>query len=152
MKSKLKSKIREYVSRYLVAEVLGTLMAVLFSTVAFVITENKIVAAIAGTWGENLGFYAAVVTNEVLYSRKEHRLNQKSYNALSFAKNIRNIFIEFGPSEILDSFLVRPAAMYFFTSIIANFQVGIVVGKIAADLIFYLPVLVIYELKKKHLK
>tara|TARA_Y100000034_G_scaffold128423_1_gene182962 strand:+ start:509 stop:637 length:129 start_codon:yes stop_codon:yes gene_type:complete len=42
--------------------------------------------------------------------------------------------------------------MYLFPVIIGNFAIGLFVGKIVADIVFYIPTIVMYELKKKHLK
>jgi hypothetical protein len=42
--------------------------------------------------------------------------------------------------------------MYIFPIIIGQFSIGILVGKIVADIIFYIPTIIAYELRKKHLK
>ena len=41
--------------------------------------------------------------------------------------------------------------MYIFPIILGNFAVGIIAGKFAADIVFYIPVIIAYELRKKHL-
>ncbi len=148
----MKSKFREYLKRYLFAEILGTVLAVIAATVVLGFSENKIAAAVGGAWGETIGFYIAVISQEIIFSKKHHRLNNKRYNLVAFGKNIRNIFLEFGPSEVFDSFLIRPAAMYFFTTLFSNLQLGIFIGKIVADITFYIPAIISYELKKKYLK
>ena len=99
-----------------------------------------------------LNLYGFLSTNEILTSRKKHKKDNKKYNFVSFLKNIRNLILEFGVSEVLDSFLVRPFTMYIFPLLIGNLQLGILVGKLAADVIFYIPTIIAYELRKKHLK
>ena len=71
---------------------------------------------------------------------------------ISFGKSIRNIFLEFGVAETADTLFVRPAVMYLTISNIGNLQLGVFIGKIIADAIFYIPTVVSYELRKKHLK
>ena len=44
---------------------------------------------------------------------------------------------EFGPAEILDFFLVRPAFMYAGPLLVGGVMAGLVLGKIAADVVFY---------------
>ncbi|MBP7671075.1 hypothetical protein KA119_02170 [Candidatus Gracilibacteria bacterium] len=145
-------KTKEYAKRYLLAEIAGVTFAIIASTSVFFFTQNKILAAFAATWGENIGYYLAILLKEIHHSRQKHFLEAQKYTLHSFSRNIRDIFLEFGPSEILDSFLVRPATMFFFTSFFANFQLGILVGKITADIIFYSFTILAYELRKKHLK
>jgi hypothetical protein len=70
----------------------------------------------------------------------------------SFFRDIRNIILEFGFSEILDSLFIRPFMMYIFPILIGNVELGIFAGKIAADIVFYVPTIFAYELRKKHLR
>ena len=54
--------------------------------------------------------------------------------------------LEFGVAEILDSFLIRPALMYYVPIWTGRLLFGIAIAKIAADLTFYLPAIISYEL------
>ena len=148
----MNSKIKEWIKRYLPAEIVATFTAILISTIVYLLTKNPIITALAGTWGENLGYYGFLSIREVVQSKKQHKLDNKRYGVLSFFKNIRNLVLEFGFSEILDSFLIRPFAMYTFLLLVGNPQLGIFLGKISADIIFYIPTIIAYELRKKHLK
>ena len=60
------------------------------------------------------------------------------------------VVIEFGPGEYLDTFIVRPFAMWFFPYIIGSLAIGIFLGKIVADIIFYIPTIIMYEIRKKN--
>ncbi len=152
MISKLKDKLKNWIRRYLPAEILGTLFAVLLpSAFALVATDNKILIAFVGAWGENIGFYGTMIVQEILESLKKCRATNKKYNYIAFAKDIRNIFLEFGAAETADSLFVRPATMYFGMGLFGNLQLGVLVGKIMADFIFYIPTVISYELRKKHL-
>jgi hypothetical protein len=60
----------------------------------------------------------------------------------------RDLFIEFGPAEALDSFLLRPASVFAGLSLAPHPALGIVAGKVAADLSFYAPAIVSHELQR----
>ncbi len=147
----MKNKIKSWIKRYLPAEIFGTLCAIIFPTAVSFLTENILVIALVGTWGENVGFYGAMIFQEVRDSKRKHRKLNKPYSFISFSKNIRNILLEFGVAEAVDSLLIRPAIMFFTVSNIDNLQLGIFTGKIIADAIFYAPAIICYELRKKHL-
>ncbi len=62
---------------------------------------------------------------------------------------LRNLSLEFGPAELLDSFLVRPLAMYLGPIVVGSLTAGVILGKIAADVVFYTLAIVGYEFGKK---
>lgn len=134
-------KLKYYAKRYLVAEIVGTICAIVASAVAFWLTGNKLVASVAGTWGENLGFYSSILVRDIGHPGR-HSLR-------SLGIHLSNLFLEFGPSELLDSFVIRPASMYFFATVIENLALAIFVGKIAADVLFYSVTITAVELRKR---
>ncbi|HEY5940651.1 MAG TPA: hypothetical protein VIT87_07520 [Gemmatimonadales bacterium] len=56
----------------------------------------------------------------------------------------RGLFLEFGPAELLDTGAIRPLAMAVCTRVL-GWGLGIVAGKVLADVVFYLPVIWVYE-------
>jgi hypothetical protein len=142
---KIPKKLKSWFRRYLPAEIIGTITAILFPTAVYAISGNTLLMAVCGTIGENIGFYGTMLVCELSKSHKKH-------GQLRVFKTLRNLFIEFGLAETADSFLIRPATMYFTISLIPNLQIGLLVGKIAADVIFYIPTIISYELRKKFLK
>lgn len=114
------------------------------------LTENRILSAYAGTIGENIGYYSLIVIREHLHDFKNSKYEGKKHGAIGFLKTMRNLVVEFGVSEYLDSLIVRPFCMYIFPLIIGQFSVGIFVGKIVADVVFYIPTIVAYEFRKKY--
>ncbi|MBI5060946.1 MAG: hypothetical protein HZB67_01385 [Candidatus Aenigmarchaeota archaeon] len=146
----MKHKLREWARRYLPAEIIGIIAGILAAIFSFGLTGNRIVTAYAGTWGENLGYYGYMSGRDVRVSRRRHKEVNKRYDLTSFAKNIRNLLLEFGPSEIFDSFLIRPFFMYAFPLLVGNLPLGILIATVVANITFYTPVIVIYELRKKH--
>jgi len=142
----MKPKAKEWAKRYIPAEIIAMIFALIAVFLAFLITKNRIIIAFTGTVGDNVGYYGSISLRDILKARKLH----KEYGFLSFFKNIRNLLVEFGVSEIFDFFLIRPFFMWFFPIILNNFVLGILIGKIVADITFYIPTIIMYEFRKKH--
>ena len=47
------------------------------------------------------------------------------------------LLAEFGPAELLDSLLIRPAALFLGVLLLPDPVWGLLAGKIVADLVFY---------------
>jgi hypothetical protein len=62
------------------------------------------------------------------------------------------MFIEFGPAEYFDSFLVRPFLLSFFPYILSNYSLAIVIATVCANVVYYLAAVMGYELRKKMFK
>ena len=145
-------KLREWFERYLPAELLGTLTALAAAWTVHAVSGSLISAAIAGTIGESLGFYGCLAVREVRYYDALHRDHGRLRRQwLTGTRTLRDLLIEFGPAELVDSFLTRPLFMYLMASLLQNFTAGIVAGKLAADVIFYGIAISAYELKRRYL-
>ena len=138
----MKQKLREWLWRYLPAEIAGTITALASAFVAYQLFKNEVITAYAGAWGENIGYYSVIFLREFL---KENGASFKN-----FVKIVRNVFVEFGVAELIDSFVLRPLFMFIFPQLLNNYPVGILVGKIAADITFYIPAILGYEVRKKY--
>jgi hypothetical protein len=146
----MKNKIKNWIKRYGPAEIIGTVCAVFFSVLAYSLTKNNIIAALAGAWSETIAFFGTMIVREVYDTKKEYKEKNKQYTVTTLLKNIRDIVFEFGFSEILDTYAVRPYMMYIFPIILGNRIVGVLVGKIISDLIYYGPAIISYELRQKY--
>ena len=145
-------KLREWFGRYLPAEILGTVTALAAAWTVHAVSGSLITAAIAGTIGESLGFYGCLAVREVRYYDALHRDHGRLRRQwLTGTRTLRDLLIEFGPAELVDSFLTRPLFMYLMASLLQNFTAGIVAGKLAADVIFYGIAISAYELKRRYL-
>jgi hypothetical protein len=140
-------KCKEWIRRYAGAEIAGTLGALLgvgFVEFFFAI-EGLILTAYIATIGENVGFYGWML-------RKEHQAlsdEERSVSVFSRTSIIgRSLFIEFGIAELLDSGFIRPASMYLAMQFFGDPLQGAFVGKILADVLFYIPAIVCFEIRK----
>ena len=142
-----RAKAAEWVKRYGVAEMAGLCTAVAGSFAARALTGSEIAAAYGGAMGENLGYYGVVIGREVVQDRRAANASGRRYGLVGAGCTARNLILEFGVAEVLDSSLLRPLAMALGVRFFGR-GLGIVVGKLAADLTFYVPVICAYELRR----
>lgn len=148
----MREKVKEWLWRYGLAEFISlpaTLLPAMFVRTA---TGNDIAAALAGTWGGNIGYFGSILLRDVWLTRKRFLAEGRKYGLKAFSKNIRALVVEFGVAEILDTLLVRPALMYYLPQVMGNFSWGIILAKFTADITFYLPAIIFYELSKKRFR
>jgi hypothetical protein len=129
------NRIILWLRRYLPAQLIGMLAALLCAWLALALTSSAATAAIAGTWADNLGFYG------VLLGRELSRRGLRAMPAI-----LHDLVLEFGPATALDGLLLRPALLYAAIALTEHAVIGLIVGKLAADLAFYVPTIVSYEL------
>ena len=121
----LRGRVPAWVARYLPAELLGTCAAL--SCASLAADSGAAAAAVAGTVGENAAFYGLMLTRELL--------QRGGVRGLPGA--LRDLALEFGPAEALDSLLLRPALLYAGISLTGHSTSGALLGKLAADVAFY---------------
>ena len=148
-KSVMLPKLLEWGRRYLPAEIIGTCTALAGAFGAHAIRHSLADAAIAGSIAETLGFYSYFVVRDGAAYYRRHR-HHSPFKRVVFTSmhTLRDILIEFGPAEAIDSLFFRPLCMYLGPQLLHNFGIGLLAGKLVADLIFYLVAACGYELKK----
>jgi hypothetical protein len=132
-------RARRWLLRYGPAEGLSLVFTVVGSLAVFGWTGSAVAAGIAGTWADNLGYYGWILARDL----RGHR------SAASLGRAARNLVLEFGPGELLDSFLVRPVALSAALAWLGPPLLAAVVGKLGADVLFYLPTLASHELLRR---
>ena len=142
-------KIKEFSKRYLPAEIVGTLTAIGAASIAHIFSDNLVFIAYIATLGEAVGFFSTIFIQHFLNFSKKRKTENKQFSLSNISKIISHVFLEFGPAEILDSLVLRPFFMYLFPSLVKNFTLGILLGKIAGDITFYLLVILSYEMQKR---
>jgi hypothetical protein len=130
----MKTKPLRWLRRYLPAEAAALLAAVASAQLVSILTDSRAMAAVAGAWGETCVYYAVMLVREV-------------DAAETLWRAVRNLVLEFGVPEALDSLLVRPTLMYVASQLVGDVSEAILIGKIASDVIFYVPVIAAYELR-----
>ena len=146
-KTSKKNKAKYWLKRFLPAEISGTITALVASYVAHHSTNNLIIAAYAGSIGETVGFYAAICFHDVAAKQRILTASNRRLSVVDYLHILKNILVDFGIAELLDSFLLRPFFMYIFPQLIGNYPLGVVAGKLASDICFYLPVILLYEIR-----
>lgn len=146
----IKHKIKEWIKRYLPAEIVGTITAIGSASIAHIFYENLIFIAYAGSLGEAIGFYSTIFIQNIIAIGKKNKIENKQFQLSDLPKIIAYIILEFGPAGIIDGLLLRPFFMYLFPILMKNFTLGILIGKITGDFTFYILVILSYEIKKKH--
>lgn len=134
---------REWVTRYGWAEVFGLLTSYLGYYAGFHLTGSVVVGAFSAAMGENVGYYGCIIWREIA----ERRRNGGRFSSAMGRKIAGDMLYEFGLPELLDSFIVRPAATFLAVTVLGP-GVGVVVGKIASDIVFYVLTISLYERSK----
>lgn len=146
----MQHKFREWLRRYLLAETLGTTLALIFATVTYVHTHSYLVATGAGFVGEGIGFYGYLVVLELVTNGKAYRqLSIFRRLAAIVSKSSTNLIIEFAPAEIIDNIFIRPFLMFYMPQHIHPYALGFFVGKELADVLFYAFAIGGYEVKQR---
>lgn len=153
MTQTFKEKRKEWLKRYIPAEIIGTTTALLSAWVAYSQTGSFVIGAAAGWIGEGIGFFGYFITLELVHTHAYYQ----GYGlwrrlTLTVAAASRNLIVEFLPAEIIDNFIIRPFAMYAVPIYVHPYPLGFLIGKFAADIIFYGIAIVGYEGRKRWFK
>ncbi len=141
----VKARVSNWIKRYLPAEIVGSITLFVVGLGIDALFHNPVFTAFGGAYGEFIGYYGTILFNDL----RKQKVKHTKITARIFIKTIKHLFFEFGVAEFLDSFLVRPFALYIFPLLLHNVGLGLIVGKIAADIIFYIPTIIAYELRMK---
>jgi len=148
----MKQEVREWLRRYGPAELLSVLATLAAAGVTFRLTHHGVGTALAGTWGGNVAYFGYILAADIRQARRARRAVGLPYTGAVLGQNIRALLVEFGVAELADSFLMRPALLYWLPKLLHNLPLGILLAKLAADVTFYVPAIIGYELSKKRLR
>ena len=142
-----KSNFKEWFDRYKYAELSATTAALAGSQ--FNRIFDDLTTAYLITFAEYFAFYGVILFMVYKKLAATNRLLDKKTPLKEILFLIRNLLLEFGYPAILDLFFIRPFCMYWMPILTGNYFMGIILGKIAADSIFYGLAIVNYELIKR---
>lgn len=148
----MKQKIREWLRRYLPAELLSVVATLAGAWLVLRLTHSGLSAALAGTWAGNIAYFGWLLGQDMQLARRALHARHRAYTLRTFWLNVRALAVEFGAAEVLDSLLIRPALMYYLPRWLGSFAGGILAAKLLADVTFYVPAIISYELSKKRLR
>ncbi len=136
--------VRRWVSRYGPSELLGTVAAVGTAVSIHSLTGSAVVAAYAGAMAENIAFYGIIFLRESIREAHLAGARGRDFGEGALVPVARNLVLEFGVAEALDTLFVRPLLMGLGLGLIGG-NFGALAGKLAADIVFYGPVLAAFE-------
>jgi hypothetical protein len=121
-----------WVVRYLPAEIAGTAAMVFGGLFATVWTDAAPLIAMAALLGEIVGFYAVLAATIFIEQTAVTPTRRRAA-----ARTLMLLVAEFGAAEVLDTFLIRPAALMLGVWLVPDPLWGMLAGKVAADIVFY---------------
>jgi hypothetical protein len=142
-----KANFKEWFDRYKYSELAATsavLLASQFSRIFSGLTTAYLI-----TFSEYFAFYSVMVYRSYKTLSAKNKLNNKNVSFQEITILIRNLLLEFGYPAVLDFFFIRPFFMYWMPILTDNYLIGIILGKISADSLFYFLSIVNYEWIKK---
>jgi hypothetical protein len=143
----VREKLPQWLSRYGVAECAGVACALVASLAARAATKNAIAAAYAGAWGETIGYAGVIITRDFWAEARGARAVRQRLTVRRGMRVLFSLLAEFGPAGLLDTLVTRPFAMGVGARLLGP-VLGLVAGKLAADALFYVPVIFMYERRK----
>jgi len=147
-----KQLVGEWLRRYLPAELLSAVATLLAATLVLHATSSRLQAALAATWAGNIAYFGLLLAQDVCRAYRTRQQRSLPYTWRTLGQNLWALAVEFGLAELLDSFLIRPALMYYLPRWLGDFSAGILLAKLLADVTFYIPAILSYELSKKRLR
>jgi hypothetical protein len=146
--SSKRARVSDWLRRYGIAECAGVTCALLGSFLVRRFTGSAIAAAYGAAWGETLGYSSTIVTRDFLAESRAVRLARRTFTLRDAGRVVTGLIAEFGPPGLLDTIATRPLAMAIGIRFLGP-ELGVVAGKLVADVLFYLPVIFTYERRKR---
>lgn len=139
----MKNKIIFFIKRYGIAELVSASISYLLAYLASIVTSDKILISYFASIGAFIGFYLMLFLQEVKAFPHPEKCSKKQI----IKRIMVNLVIEFGLSELLDVFIVRPLCIYLAQLYLTNFILTIITGNIAANNIFFLLSAIMFNYK-----
>jgi hypothetical protein len=143
-----RARIVDWLQRYGFAECAGVTCALIGSLIVRRMTGSAIAAGYGGAWGEAIGYSTVIITRDFLSVSRSVRARGRAFGVADGGRVVVGLAQEFGPSAILDTLFTRPLAMAAGIRWLGP-EWGVLAGKVAADVLFYIPVIFLYERRRR---
>ena len=130
-------RLRFWVRRYGPAELACLVTMLAASALAARLTTSPPLLAASAIAGATVGFYGVL---GVVVGREQRRVvtrDEPRYAARLATRTVLLLAAEFGAAELLDTFLWRPVLMMSAVVLLGEPVWGLLAGKTAADVLFY---------------
>ncbi|HVW06363.1 MAG TPA: hypothetical protein VHB78_15260 [Vicinamibacterales bacterium] len=145
---RVRAKLLEWIARYGLAEIAGIGGALLAVFIVRRLTTSAVAAGYAGTCGETLGYVGAIAARDFLTAHRDARASGQKLGARARRSVIVQLLVELGPAGVIDTILIRPLAMAAGVRWLGP-VIGLLAGKIVGDVGFYVPVIMMYERRRR---
>ncbi len=109
----VKNKAKEWIKRYLPAEIISILITLVSSILTFRLTKNNLTTSLVGTYVGTIGYFGTILLTDIFTTYQDLAVSKKRYTLKTFRLNMRALLIEFGFAEFFDSLFIRPTLMYY---------------------------------------
>jgi len=158
----VRGRLREWRRRYLLAEIVGTMAALAAALTAHALTGSLAPTALAGSVAETVAYYGVILRRAVPRLYAAQAGTGPVRRLLRTGRSLLAEVSDFVTAELVDAILVRPGLIYLAAgwaetaagSTAAGgagsaVTVGLLIGKLLADVGFYAVVIPSYELRKR---
>lgn len=146
------SRVWEWLRRYGPAELLSLLATVGAAAATAQAGGTRVAVALAATWAGNMAYFGWLLLQDIGHTRTALRTQGRAYSLATLGRTVRALVVEFGAAEVFDSLLVRPTLLYWLPQWLHSVPLGVLAAKFAADVTFYVPTIISYELSKDKLR
>lgn len=126
-----------WLHRYLLAEVVGLLVALGNMTLASRLTDNTALLVAVSVYGGAVGYYSALFLSLFYASRRAKPVVGEVYASYSRKRKLRALLMTLGSAELVDSLLLSPLLLYLALHLLPNHQLAVVVSEVVSTLAFY---------------
>jgi len=146
----MRAALRDWARRYLLAEGVGTLVALAAALLVHGATGSLATAALAASVAESVAYYAVVLRRLVPTLWRRHEGLPPGRRLLRTARDSVAEGSDFLAAELFDTVLLRPLLIWLAAGWTgSHLGWGLLIGKLLADLGFYAVVIPSYELRKR---
>jgi hypothetical protein len=138
----------EWIRRFGLAELTGTAAALGGYWAGQALTGSLVASAFAAAISESVAFYTVLLLRDMVRDAYAAGARRARYGPREIAGTWRDLFIEFGPIEVLDLAVLRPLCMGLGGWYLGP-QLGVIAGKVVADVAFYAAPMLTVEARRR---